>query len=204
MGRSLNFYALPCKMEHDTSKKLCFNWDFQDDEEIMRDDIYERVKDPNDKDDLSSGMGYFKNLTKQEEKKCEVLYNYMYTDNAEKSHWCPVCYLYASGIYGSSLIIAEESVNHSYSNPIWNSRWNIKDQWIGSSNTSFVRKFRDDSMYREVTAHDIEIALERLDELGTPLRQSDKEACEETTRVLQFLKHWTEKDDIIVILEDEC
>ena len=204
MGRSLNFYALPCKIEHDTSKKLCFNWEFQDDEDIMRDDIYERVKDPNDKEDLCSGMEYFKNLKKQQEKKSEVLYNYMYEDGAEKSHWCPVCFLYATGIYGSSLIIAEDSVNHSYSNPIWDSRWNIKDQWIGSSNSSFVRKFRDDSMYREVTSYDVERALEILDELGTPLRHSDKEACEETTRILQFMKYWTEKDDVIVVLQDEC
>jgi F0F1-type ATP synthase beta subunit len=95
------------------------------------------------------------------------------------------------------------SVNHSYSNPIWSSKWNIKDLYIGSANTTFATLFRDDQLIREIMDDDVDNALEFITSLGEPLHKSDKEAYEETKEILDFLKKYTSSKDFIAIIKDE-
>lgn len=196
MGRSINFYVLPRNVEHDTSKEFCFNWEFQPDEEDVEDEICKQVLGV---DEVSYRI--------DRHTRVNVLYNNLNSFDKEeeiKQKWCPKCFMYADGFYSSELIVATENVNHSYSNPIWNSKWNIKDLYIGSSDTLFINKFRNDKLYREVSEWDVERALENIADLGEPLRNSDKEACAETMDILRFLKSWVEKgNDYIVIVEDE-
>ena len=212
MGRSMNWYVIPKETLHDNTKHFCFNWEFQPDEEDVDEEVYyraissDKVDDVNENEDRKNDLvSYFKKKKQEQEKRSKVLYENMYnTDNDLKSKWCPKCFMFAEGLHSSELLVAEEDVNHSYGNPIWDSLWNIKDLWIGSSDTPFVRKFRNDTMYREITREDVSIALGTINDLGEPMRNSDKQACEETLHILNFLKKWTDKDDTIVILEDEC
>ena len=59
-------------------------------------------------------------------------------------------------------------------------------------------------MFREVSREDVLYAIESIKKLGTPLRNSDIQACEETTSVLNFLDKWTKNEDVYVIMDDEC
>lgn len=105
--------------------------------------------------------------------------------------------------YDNPLLLAKEDVHNSYSNPIWGSKWNIKDLYLGNSDTDFARRFRDDHLIREIVEDDVDNALESIADLGEPLRRSDKEAHEETMSILNWLKVWTSKDDVIVVMADE-
>lgn len=189
MGRSIDFYIVPKHISHDTSKKLCFSWEFQDDEHEMETDICWKLM-PNTILDKAT--------------RCTLLLNNLYGYDIDTSHWCPKCLMFANGLHSSPVLLASESCSHSYSNPIWNSKWNIKDLWLGSSNTSFVNLFRDEHLYREIFLDDVLDAFKTIEALGQPLRKSDKNACDETLRLLRFLREWTEKDDVHVILEDEA
>ena len=189
MGRSLNFYIVPKNIPHDTTKQLCFSWEFQDDEDVVDNAICHKLMQDNILDTAT---------------KNKLLHDNLYRYDIDIGHWCPKCFMFANGLYSSPVLLASESCSHSYSNPIWNSKWNIKDLWLGSCNSPFVNLFRDDYLYREICSEDIRIAFETIAELGEPLRMSDKEACEETLRVLNFLREWTSNENVYVILEDEA
>jgi hypothetical protein len=189
MGRSINFYIVPKNIPHDTTKQLCFSWEFQDDECEIEIDICWKL---------------MPNVILDKAAKHKLLYENLYGYDIDVCHWCPKCFMFANGLYSSPVLLASECISHSYSNGIWNSKWNIKDLWLGSSSSSFVNLFRNDYLYREICSDDIRIAFETIEDLGEPLRISDKEACEETLRVLNFLREWTSNENVYVILEDEA
>lgn len=189
MGRSLNFYIVPKNIPHDTSKQLCFSWDFQNDEHEIETDICWKL---------------MPNVILDKATRYTLLLENVYGYDIDTSHWCPKCLMFANGLHSSSVLMASESCSHSYSNPIWNSKWNIKDLWLGSSNSPFVNLFLDEYLYREIDGNDVRIAFDTIKDLGEPLRMSDKEACEETLRVLNFLQKWTSNENVHVILEDEA
>lgn len=209
MGRDLCWYVVPRNIEHDKTKKICLDYEFQGDEEDVKYEVYEKVTGKSPLFDYKhldgeSTKEYYARKNDFENNVGKIAFEYINDwDNKHKNEWCPKCQMFASGLYDASVVLAKTSIHHSYSSLYWSSRWNIKDKYLGSSDTEFVRLFRDDYYYREVSAYDVERAIEQIQELGTPKRNSDIEACEETTSVLSFLKYWTEKDDVIVIIEDE-
>lgn len=210
MGRSINFYVIPTDIKHDTTREFCFEWEYQLDEEDVENEIYNKVH-PNEEDILSFKEG----LTREEmvavfkerkQKRNNVLYENLYSFDkvAEiEAKWCPKCLMFAQGLYSSNVLLAHKTISHSYSNPIWNSNWNIRDLWLGTSNTPFVNKFRNDVTYRQIFVSDVENAIDNIRDLGEPLRNSDKEAHEETMCILNFLLQWTHTDNVEVIVEDE-
>lgn len=181
MGRDLEWYVLDTKEwgKHDSTKKLCFHWDVQPDEEDVQLDVASRM-------DTSESK----------------IWSYIH-DREHVSLWCPTCITFARGLYASPFIKAKKNVHHSYSNPIWSSEWNIKDMYLGSCGTPFIRQFRSNNMYSEIEKKHITYSLERLEELGAPKRTSDKEAYEETMEVLEFLKDWASQPDTVIVFEDE-
>jgi hypothetical protein len=208
MGRDLNWYVIPRDYKHDTSKQMCLNWEFQGDEEDVNNEIYEKATSESSQFDYMRVEGethheYFNRRDAFHAKVKDVVYDYKW-EKSHKEEWCPTCLMFARGMYDNAMIIADEHIGHSYSNPCWSSAWNIKDLYLGSSHTSFVKLFRNDNMYREITQDDVEHAVKSIQELGKPLRNSDIETCEETMRVLEFLKKWTADPKVIVIMEDEC
>lgn len=209
MGRALSWYIVPKNIEHNKTKNLCLDYEFQGDEEDVKAEVYEKVTGKSPLFDYKYNENethkeYYERKTDFEYNVSNVAWDYLHDyDDKHKDEWCPKCHMFANGLYGASAVLAKTSIHHSYSSPYWRSRWSIKDMYLGSSDTEFVRLFRDDYYYREITTDDVERALEEVKHLGTPKRNSDIEACEETTSVLNFLKYWTEKDDVIVIMEDE-
>ena len=111
--------------------------------------------------------------------------------------------MYVDGLYDNSLVIASNNISHSYSNPIWNSDWNIKDLYLGSGTTDFVRRFSKDHMYREISKRDIQNAIVYIEQLGNAIRKSDVEAKNETQEVLEFIQQYINDDNVIIIMEDE-
>jgi len=189
MGRSINFYVVPKNIPHDTAKQLCFSWEFQDDEREIENDICHEL---------------MPNVILDKDTRYTLLLENLYGYDIDTSHWCPKCFMFANGLHLSPVLLASDSISHSYSNGIWNSKWNIKDLWLGSSNSPFVNLFRNDYLYREICSENVRDAFETIAELGEPLRMSDKEACEETLRVLNFLDEWISNENVYVILEDEA
>jgi hypothetical protein len=209
MGRDLSWYVIPKNIEHDKTKKICLNYEFQGDEEDVRAEVYEKVTGESPMFDYKThdgetGKEYFKRKQAFYDNVNKVAYEYI--NDFDKKHmdeWCPKCHMFANGLYDTPTVLAKDDIHHSYSSLYWRSKWNIKDLYLGSSETEFVRLFRDDYYYREITAEDVERALEIIEDLGVPKRNSDIEACEETMSILNFLKKWTQQDDVIVIMEDE-
>ena len=179
MGRDLVWYVLTNTWDHDTSK-LCFQWDYQPDAQDVLESILQNVDEINTPNEA---------------------WSYMYALGT-KNTMCPTCLTFARGLYGSPKIIKSEHVGHGYSNPIWSSEWNIRNLCSGS-HTPFVKRFRNDNMYSEITRNNVIYALEQLELLGQPRRTSDKEAYEESRRLLDFFIEWTSIPDVIVIFEDE-
>lgn len=96
MGRSLDWYVIPKVIPHDTTKPLCFGWEFQDDEDVMEDDVFEKVAKEADKD-YEKIIGedtavYFKRLATQRKKQKEIIYETLYNSPIES--WCPKCHMY--------------------------------------------------------------------------------------------------------------
>ncbi len=124
--------------------------------------------------------------------------------NTSTSKWCPKCHIFAFGFYDSPLLVAKHHIRHTYSNPIWYSRWNIHYLMMGSSMTPYMRLFDPNLLYREITPHEVEVGKRYLQSLGDPVRMIDREAYEETNEIMTFLEHWTAKSaDYIVIIQDE-
>lgn len=207
MGRDLNWYVIPRNIEHDKTKELCLDYEFQGDEEDVKCELFEKVTNESALFDYSRLDGedrskYFKIKKEFEDKISDISYHYKY-DEEHKIKWCPKCHMFATGLYDTLALVDTMHIGHSYSSLYWWSKWNIKDMYIGSSNTEFTNLFRNDIMYREITHNDVVSAINEIEELGTPLRNSDIEACQETMDVLNFLAKWTKDDNYRVIMEDE-
>ena len=207
MGRDLYWYVLPRDVRHDATKQLCFNYEYQPDESEVISHVYERMTGKSSKFDYKdiegeSGKSFLQRMKDFENNVNSTTFDVMMNDKY-KHHWCPKCYMFANCIFASSLVQEHIHIRHSSSSPYWKSSWNIQDLSIGTSNSQFISLFRNDNMYREVTKYHVQVAKGKLEELGDPLRTSDKEAYEETVKVIEFLEKWTEKDDVIVIMEDE-
>lgn len=208
MGRDLNWYVLPKKLEHQSEKQLCFNYEFQKDEHEIISDVYEKLTGTTSSEfdlhrsESETGVQFVRRVSQFKKDVRNVAWSCI--NNYDDQHdWCAKCHLFAQGIFDNPLVMAREHIGHSYSSPYWSSRWNIKDMYIGSSESEFVRLFGPDSYYREVDNHDVCNAMEQVCDLGEPFRTSDKDAREETMRVLNFLDEWTKREDVIVIMEDE-
>lgn len=198
MGRDLSWYVLPRNINHDFTKPLCFNLEYEPEEGEINDMIFRKF---NPDIDMSMTLTFDERMALKDKVQF-TSYDYLYDD--DKNHkWCPKCKMFASGLHGSSLIIAEEHVGHSYSNPIWMSRWNVRGLYMGSSDTDFVHRFSSSRMYREINARELEATELRLQALGTPVRTSDKEALEETNNILTFIKNYINNEMYIVIMKYE-
>jgi hypothetical protein len=195
MGRSLTWYVVRTPQEHDKTKPICFDLEFEPEKDDieLREKLYRIVYPDRDVPQEPYCMLNYKELSK-------LWYTHKYD---HKDMWCPKCRFYNSGLCGSDSVIAEHDVRHSYSNPIWWSEWNISKFHMGNSNTDFVRRFSKEHLYREIGQKDIEYSYRKLEELGDPIRVCDFEAKQETMRVLAFLVRYASMDDVQLIFQDE-
>lgn len=207
MGRDLYWYVIPKHIEHDTAKEICLSYEFQGDEEDVNAEVYEKITNKSALFDYKTQEGetmheYYERRKKLEKDIHKVMYDYKYEEE-NRNKWCPKCHMFVKGLYDCSALIDTMHIGHSYSSLYWTSRWNIKDMYLGDSDTEFIKLFRNDYYYREITHDEVVYAIDKIKNLGTPLRNSDIEACEETMNVLNFLDKWTKDDNYHVIMEDE-
>lgn len=207
MGRDLEWYVVPKNMQHDKTKQVCLDYEFQGDEEDVKYELYEKIINESPLFDHKRYDGepdneYYRRWKAFDENLISVNYEYKY-DDKHRDKWCPKCHMFTNGPNNCVALLDSKNIHHSYSSLYWGSKWNIKDMYLGSSETEFINLFRNDNMFREVSQEDVLYAIESIKKLGTPLRNSDIEACEETMNVLSFLDKWTKRDDVYVIMEDE-
>lgn len=208
MGRDLALYVLSRNIEHDKTK-MCIDLEFEPEKDEIDELIYRCInpdeKEPERTNDFN--MNIIKRI-KRNEVIQECTYKYVNSYVKEDIlKWCPKCCMYARGLYISNLYdcsIVKTSINigHSYSNPIWNSKWNIKDLYIGDSMTDFCKRFESKWMYREITADEFKKTKDYIAYLGEPIRTSDKDAYNETLDIFDFIEKNLDPDNII-IFEDE-
>jgi hypothetical protein len=193
MGCDLCWFVVPTVIVHDTAKPLCLGLEFEpeNDDEVAG-AIHALRHGPD-----ACRDAYAKYAKEVEAIKHESVWG------EQGAEWCPACRMYARGLWDTSLVLASQHIHHSYSNPIWRSDWCIRDLYMGKSRTPFLRRFSNTHMYREVTAEDVAHARRKVEDLGEPIRTSDKDACEETLRILSFLERWTADANARVIMQDE-
>ena len=117
MGRDISWYVFPKVCEHDTSKPLCLNIEFEPESDEKNELIYYHFHPEHD-----YTTKYENNIQTDIR---NIAFDYMYSEE-KKDEWCPLCKLYMTGVYNSPLVLAHHHIRHSYSNPIWNSDWNVK------------------------------------------------------------------------------
>lgn len=202
MGRHLTWYIISSKMEHDKTKQICFDLEYEPESHEIDEKIF-NIVNPDIKE--INYVDYPTNADRRKayherQKEISECGKYTYNDN-RKNQWCQTCFTYFKGIYYNS--IDSIDVLHSYSNPIWRSHWNVKDLYMGSSTTGFIRRFSTERQYREIFENDVNIAFRTIEDLGLPISTSDIEAKEETLKVLNFLKKYTGMNDVRIIISDE-
>lgn len=186
MGRYLSFYIVEQDIEHQKiHDNVCFDLEYQLDNEELIDTIEKKL---------------VHNNTSAQDKRKHIENEYI--GNINKHNLCPKCKMFMIGICGD-VTVDSLHIRHSYSNPIWSSDYNIKDLSLGTSRSEFVRLFRTDSSYFEIFAHHIERGYAYINDLGTPRTETDKEAFDETIRILHFLERWVNNEKVHVILEDD-
>jgi hypothetical protein len=190
MGRDIYWYAMQKTYEHDPSKSICIDLEYELEHCT---DVYNKIYDKYHTDE--SEDLFLKHINK------DKLGESYYWELTNK--WCPKCHLYVHGLFHSPLLIDEHHIQHSYSNPIWSSDWNVRDTYMGSSRTDFIRHFSKDRLYREITIAEFEDVVERYNKIGKPIRDSDREAFEEAQDVFEFIRKWIYKDDVRVVISDE-
>jgi hypothetical protein len=205
MGRSLHWYVVPKILDHDKSK-ICIDVEFEperDDTEIEH-RVY-KVLNPDSQEIEANAYPSFREWIAATQER-ERIVKQTFEECTQNDRLCPKCRFYKEGfLFESPIVVASKHVSHSYSNPIWASDWNIKNMWMGSSTTDFVRRFSSERMYREISKRDVEQTYEKIerDFLGKAIRTSDVEAKTETEDVLKFLRQYMEDDNVLMIIEDE-
>jgi hypothetical protein len=123
-------------------------------------------------------------------------------ENIMLEKWCPKCFMYAHGLSCSTIVKTSIHIHHSYSNPIWTSSWCIRKFYMGDSMTDFCKRFDSDRLYNEITEKHLRYTRDELKHLGEPIRTSDKEAYEETMKIIKFIEDNLHPDNMI-IFDDE-
>jgi len=196
MGRSIRWYIFPGNLEHDKTKKICFDLEFEpekDDDTDLKIKLF-NILNP-DIDDIDD-IYYWKH-----KKDIDDIWQLYIHSNEYKSISCEKCKTYLIGIHINS--IDSIDISHSYSDPYWNSEWDLKHFHMGSSRTDLVRRFSNDKLYREISKKDIDETYRMIEDLGEPIRTSDKVAKIETLHVLDFLKKSSIIENMHIILQDE-
>ena len=181
MGRSISFYALPRNYHEKHDRTLfCLNLDYEPEYEEVQDLIYKKV-----------GGSEVKQKSVYDKKELAL-----------DDTWCPVCAIFSKE-FESSLIIEERTIRHSYSNKIWSSKWNVKDFYMGTSNTSFAKRFDPKKFVREIFSYDVQYIEQKIQDLGECVRPVDKEALQETLEIVSFIKKYVHDPNILVVIQDE-
>ena len=104
--------------------------------------------------------------------------------------WCKRCRLFSGAWVSGMSAVAKDAmhVSHSYGNPIWSSRFCVRNLWLGGGDTDLAARFG--GPLREVRAHEVDAAREDLRRLGEPRRESDREALAEAEEALSFCERW--------------
>jgi hypothetical protein len=203
MGRSLSWYIISINIEHDKTKEICLDLEFEpesDDLDLKSrffNLIHPESKIP-DREDYQDTRDFFKARSEYYKNINSTWHSYEHNNKI-----CPKCKMYKSGHFHSEFVIDEYDVSHSYSNSIWRSEWSIRNFHMGSRSTNFIRRFSNEHMYSEVSYDDINSVYKSIERLGTPIRTSDIEAKEEVIRVLEFLSKYANRDDVYIIFIDE-
>lgn len=102
---------------------------------------------------------------------------------------CAKCLLFTGQFRENPLVIGSAHVGHSYSNPLWWSRWCIYNI-ICKTKTEFALHFPATPLLYEITLEDLKLTEGILEDLGLPTQESENDiaALDESIYVLQFIR----------------
>lgn len=200
MGRCTFWYCIPKEIPHDPSKDYCFDYECQkgdDDMFKVKSDIYEKVY----RCSPYNGEETRETVKKQLYDLCSHIW-----DETLHDKWCPRCLMFVYGINNKLTLIEESKIwNKRYSNPYWFSDWCIFKLLYGHYDTPFLRQMLPDSMDREILEsdiHDVEQQINYLNEKCPPIHDIDKEAMEDSQRMISDCKHWFSKGYRVMYCRD--
>lgn len=189
MGKALNWYIIDKTVLHtrihthtqDKNKDLhCFNWDCEPEKDTKYEEMFEILK--NNINDRFTWLNYLK-----VESKLDKI--------------CPVCLWYYEHYHEKlKIVLDNRTIGHSYSNPILGSDWFIDNLYLGKDCRDYDREH---GSVRTIDIIDIEYVYIKLNDLGIPKRESDKEAYEETLDILEWTKTWLEDPNVSIIFFGE-
>ena len=165
MGRDCYFYLIDESQSHDRSK-TCLNWEYQPGDEGQR-DLYTAMTGFDEDNAFCN--------------KFEETYE-KFRDNL-----CPKCHWFFCRFEPNSYVKQELNIHHCYSNKILFSKFYVENLVIGSDNDNYDVS---DGPVREITLDDVCEAQADLSQCKILLRSKDREAHEESSRVLDTLKSW--------------
>jgi hypothetical protein len=161
MGKICSFYLIDQEEQHDT-QKICFDWNFQENESETndrRDLIYKKITGRTDKQD-----DYYHVISS-----CKL---------------CPKCSWFLDMNKPNEYIRDKFNINHSYNNPIFRSDFNIEKIIIGNTNREYTY-----GIYK-IDEKSLDFSIKQFKEIEPPLRKNDIDAHEETIYVLKKLQSW--------------
>ena len=181
MGKDIHFYCIDLDYPHEPNK-ICAKWEYQPEEDDKYCDLL----------DLLDATAHMDQDNKLELKhKFDIDYNKVW-DAFDNKKICPRCAWFFQGGCGTPMILEGHHIQHGNSNPISRSDWFI-DKLMVCIGTK-AREYDSGHGCRDRLREDvIDSIKQQLEDLGTPIRTSDKEAYEESIRAVSWLEQCFEK-----------
>jgi hypothetical protein len=198
MGRDLSFHLVNPNIQHDTSRKICLNYEFQPTCDELKEQLHTFLYPNHDESEYSS--------LKKAQDNCLVenkLNVYEKNNIKPNADWCQRCHMFADGLHCSTANLTSISFQNSYSNPIWSSDWHFYNMHPGSSHSDFCNRFSQDKMYRQISRECIDNINFFLNDYGKAYRTDDLDALNETQRVIDFCERFIDEPDRIIIYSSE-
>ncbi len=169
MSKSLNFYVKNLDIKHDINK-LCFNWDCEQCPQSKHNEMFNCLKD----EDYTSKTISQSDLWVLIDKNINQL--------------CPLCYWYYDRFDDANLVcIDNRRYNYNYVDPILRSNWCIFN-FIPICTK--IQKYDYFIHIYKLLFDDINTILGMINNLGTPVKQYDINAYNQTTNIINWAKLW--------------
>lgn len=214
MGRDIYVYAIPVNASHsDPNTHVCMHWDcvpcsHYDD---SKEDVIKAVREFSEKHENDTIIKELLTLLQEYDDECEKRVDYFKKmDVIEKiaCHLiklgliCPLCHWYScfelnplSWDMFPPALAEEWNINHSYSNPIWSSKWCFQNFLYKCKMD--MRYPSENGMFYKVTPEALESMKQSLQDLksehGDPLRTPDREALKETNDTIRWMDNAIKK-----------
>lgn len=108
---------------------------------------------------------------------------------------CSKCHWFGARWQDTEYVKDSLYISHAYSDPLLSSEWYIENLGIGTGGPSYSQEA---GPVRRIVGEDVKDCIARTRDLAEPLRDWDREACEETMGALRTFGEWLGRGGIRV------